>query len=373
MGWSLTLGRFGGTLIRLHMTFLLFLLAVGGAFYLQGGAVAAAAGVVFLALLFTCVVLHEFGHIIAARRYGVRTPEVVLLPIGGVARMERIPEVPRQEIVVALAGPAVNLVIAAALIVALGGLPSLAEAFAAPAQGLAARLVYANLFLALFNLLPAFPMDGGRVLRAALSGWVGFARGTRIAAGIGQGLAVVFGLLGLVGGNPILILVAAFIYLAAAAESRAAQLRGAASGVVTGDAMMTQFRRFGRDSRLGDAVDALVRTAQPTFPVCDGDGRPQGLFTREAALRALKARGPQTPVVEVMTSPAPTVGAGDDLERAARLLQENTAPAVAVVDADARLVGLVTRDTLGELARVVAATGDRRGGSWPAPSPRPRA
>ncbi|NBB70777.1 MAG: CBS domain-containing protein [Alphaproteobacteria bacterium] len=373
MGWSITLGSVRGTVVRLHVTFLLFLLWIAGVFYAQGGPAAAVAGVVFIALLFGCVVLHEFGHIFAARRYGVQTPDVVLLPIGGVARMERIPEEPAQEIVVALAGPAVNLVVAAVLLVALGGAPSAEAAFEEPETGLAARLLYANLFLAVFNLIPAFPMDGGRVLRAFLARWTGYARGTRIAAGIGQGLAFLFGLLGLAAGNPILLFVALFIYLAAAAESHAAQMRQVAQGVINADAMVTHFERLGRDGRVADAVECLIRTTQHEFPICDDDGRLEGVLTRDAMIQALKERGPDTPVVEVMDTDVPEVRDRGNLEDATRLLQEKNRPAVGVVDRAGRLVGLVTRETIGELMMIESAGGGGRAGQAGKPTPRPQA
>jgi len=362
-----------GTVIRLHLTFLLFLLWIGGVFYVRGGAGAAIDGVLFIALLFGCVVLLEFGHIFAARRYGVQTPEVVLLPIGGVARMERIPEVPRQEIAVALAGPAVNIVLALVLLVALGGqmpvpaAPTLGE----EGLGLAGRLLYANLFLAFFNLVPAFPMGGGRVLRAALAGYVGYARGTRIAAGIGQALAFAFGLVGLAAGNPILLFVALFIYLAAASESHAAQMRQVAQGVMTADAMITHFERLRADARVDDAVECLLRTTQHEFPVCDGDDRLCGVLTRNAMIRALKEQGPQAPVVEVMDADIPEVRDRSNLEEAARLLQEKNRPAVGVVDRQGRLVGLITRETIGELMMVEGARGGGRGDSA-SPWSRPR-
>ena len=373
MGWSITLGSVRGTVVRLHVTFLLFLLWIGAVYYAQGGPQAAVAGVVFIALLFACVVLHEFGHIFAARRYGVQTPDVVLLPIGGVARMERIPEEPIQEIVVALAGPAVNVVIAAVLFLALGGFPSFEALMAEPEGGLAGRLLYANVFLAVFNLIPAFPMDGGRVLRAFLARWTGYARGTRIAAGIGQGLAFLFGLLGLAGGNPILLFVALFIYLAAASESHAAQMRQVAQGVMNADAMVTHFERLGREARIADAVECLIRTTRHEFPVCDTADRLQGVLTRHAMIRTLKERGPDAPVVGVMDEDIPEVRDRGNLEDATRLLQEKNRPAVGVVDREGRLVGLVTRETIGELMMVESARGGDRPGPVGSRTPRPEA
>ena len=186
MAWSLPIGTVRGTVIRVHLTFLLFLVWIGVTNHARGGQAAAVEGVVFTLLLFVCVLLHEFGHVFAARRYGIQTPDITLLPIGGVAWLERMPEEPSQELVVALAGLAVNLVIAAVLFVALGGaLPADGMDVQDPRAGLGARLLTTNLFLALFNLLPAFPMDGGRALRALLAYRLGHARATRIASSVG--------------------------------------------------------------------------------------------------------------------------------------------------------------------------------------------
>lgn len=370
MRFSLTLGRVYGTAVRLHVTFLVLLAVIGAVAWAQGGAALGVAAVAFIAAVFGCVLLHEFGHILAARRYGVRTPEVVLLPIGGVARMERMPETPRQEIVVALAGPAVNLVIAAVLVVALGGLPSFAATLETSTGGLAGRLLYANLFIAAFNLLPAFPMDGGRVFRALLSWWQGPARGTLIAARTGQGFAILLALLGLAGGNLLLVLVAAFIFLAAGAENRMATTRAAAAGLRAADAMRTQIARLGREARLADAVERRLRTGEHVFVVCDLDGRPCGVLTHAAVLAALKARGADSPVVDAMATDVATVGPGSDLAEATRLLEGSERAAVAVVDPAGRLVGLVTRQTLEDVTALQRLGGHRRGGRHGLADPR---
>ncbi len=360
MRYSLTIGRLFGTAVRLHVTFLLFLLAIGGMTWAQGGSTAAVATVGFVSLLFMCVLLHEFGHILAARRYGVHTPDVILLPIGGVARMAGMPKTPGQEIVVALAGPAVNVVIAAALLLVLGGLPSLADIMAPTVTGLAGRLLYANVFLVLFNLIPAFPMDGGRVLRALLSLWRGPVSGTRIAARLGQGFAVVFGLLGVASGNIVLILVGIFIYFAAAAEGAAANRHASLTGLRNSDAMISRFARLGLDSCLGDAVACRLQTGQAVIPICDGDGRLAGVTTRGTIYASLAKRESRTPIVEVMTAGIPRVPDDGDLAQATRLLQEADWPAIAVVDVTDRLVGLVTRETIDDVAALADAS--RRGG-----------
>src|SRR5688572_11568459 len=220
MGWSIRLFSVAGTAVRIHLTFFLLLAWIAAIHWTRGGPEAAIDGVLFIVLLFLCVVLHEFGHVFAARAYGIRTSDVTLLPIGGVASLERMPEKPSQEIVVALAGPAVNLVIAVLLIVVLEARFDLSQmAQLEEAQStLTGRVAAANVVLLLFNLIPAFPMDGGRVLRALLAVGLGYTRATRVAAGIGQALAILFGFLGLLG-NPLLVLIAVFIFLAASGEA----------------------------------------------------------------------------------------------------------------------------------------------------------
>ena len=356
MTWSLPVGTVKGTVIRVHLTFLLFLVWIGVTNHARGGTPAAVEGVVFTILLFLCVLLHEFGHVFAARRYGIQTPDITLLPIGGVARLERVPEEPSQELVVALAGPAVNLVIAAILFIALGGaLPADSMDVQNPSVGLAARLLMTNLFLVLFNLLPAFPMDGGRALRALLAYRLGYARATRIASAVGQGLAVLLGLLGLFSGNAILLFIAFFVYLGASAEGHAVQMRQVTRGMLVSDAMITQFESLSPSSRVEDAVQCLIRTTQHEFPVVDGGGRLRGVLTRNGMIRALREHGPDAPVLEIMQAEIPLVRDRQSLDQALHALQESGAPAVGVTDANGRLIGLVTPENVGELMMVQAA------------------
>src|SRR5450631_4227004 len=169
MSWSLNIGKVAGTVVRVHLTFLLFLAWIFAASYSQGGAATAWDSLVFMVLLFLCVLLHEFGHILTARAFGVATPDVTLLPIGGVARLERIPEEPGQEFLIAIAGPAVNVVIGLGLVLAGAHLDAAALSVDNAHISMLDRLAIVNLFLAVFNMIPAFPMDGGRVLRAALA------------------------------------------------------------------------------------------------------------------------------------------------------------------------------------------------------------
>lgn len=363
MRWSLALGSIRGTEIRIHVTFLIFLVWLWMVYYGQGGAAAAWQGTAFIAIIFFCVLLHELGHVFAARRYGVPTRDVTLWPFGGIASMERMPDKPTEELVVAIAGPAVNVVIAAVLLLWVGPQldPENLTSIEDPAVSLAAKVAAANIILVLFNLIPAFPMDGGRVLRALLAMRLSNARATELAAYIGQGFAVLFGILGLFY-NPMLIVIAAFIFLAASGEASQAQLRAVAQGTLVADAMITAFESLGTQATVSDAADALIRTTQTEFPVVDAGGRLRGVLTRDAMVKALKQTGPNTPVLEAMQSDIPTVLARASLDSALRLLTEKRKPAVGVVDPDGKLVGLLTLENLGELMMLNGTRPKDRGG-----------
>jgi stage IV sporulation protein FB len=353
MSWSYPVARLFGSEIRIHVTFVLFLAWIGVARWIEGGAAAAAEGVLLILAIFACVLAHEYGHALAARRYGIKTPDITLLPIGGLARLERMPTKPSEEIVVALAGPAVNVVIAAALIVMLGAQPGLGalEELGSGAPDLLAQLAAINVFLVLFNLLPAFPMDGGRVLRALLALRWGQVEATAIAARIGQGFAFVMGFFGLLW-NPLLLFIAIFVYIAASAESQATAMEDVARRLGVGEAMITRFDSLSPQATVGDAVEQLLRTAQREFPVVDGGGRLRGMLTREAMILALGRSGPETPVIEVMERDIPVVQAGRPLEAALRHLQAGGHGVVAVADRDGRFAGYVTAENLGELMMV---------------------
>ena len=356
MSWSFPIARLFGSEIRIHVTFFLLLAWIGIAHYQQGGTPAAIQGIIFILALFACVIAHEFGHALAARRYGIKTPDITLLPIGGVARLERMPEKPGQEIVVALAGPAVNVVIAVVIILILNGGFSMEalQRLDNPAISFMVRLASVNIFLVLFNLIPAFPMDGGRVLRALLALRFSRRRATQIATRIGQALAFVFGFLGLMG-NPMLIFIAIFVYLAATAEAQSVGLQDVSRHLGVRDVMITRFETLGPQATIGEAAELLLRTTQHEFPVVDGGGKLRGILTRDAMIQALAKTGVQTPVLDAMAGDIATVPALARLETAMKALQEHGTPAVGVVDWDGRLVGYVTAENIGELMLIESA------------------
>lgn len=356
MGWSLSLGRLFGSELRVHVTFLVLLGWISLAAWLSEGPAAALQNTIFVLALFACVIAHEYGHALMARRYGISTPDITLLPIGGLARLSRMPEKPDQEIAVALAGPAVNLVIWAVLVVVFGTRTGFDQMISgAPAQAdLLDQLAMVNLYLLAFNLLPAFPMDGGRVLRAVLSRSMGRRRGTQWAATIGRVMAVLFGLAGLSVGNPFLVLIAAFVFFAATAESNDVAMTDMATTRTASDAMITRYISLLPTDALARATDAIIRTTQHEFPVVDERGRAQGFLSRQAVFAAI-SQGEQGDVGDLMSVDTPRVYPTAPLRDVLRELGASVDGAVLVCAQDGALLGYVTRENIAELMIVADA------------------
>lgn len=355
---SLKLFEIAGTTVRVHLTFFLLLIWLGAVFWLQKGPGEALYGILFILILFACVVLHEFGHILAARRYGIRTPDVTLLPIGGVASLERMPQQPQREIFVAIAGPLVNLAIAGVLILGLGGkidFEQLSKAEHIP-RNFVAQIAVANLVLFVFNLVPAFPMDGGRVLRALLAFKLGHRKATKVAARTGQVFAIGFGVLGLMG-NPILVLVALFIFLAAGGEAGQVEMHALTKGYLAGDAMITKYESLGPRADLNAAVEKLIQTTQQEFPIVDDVGLLRGMLSRDQLVKGLSKSGGQTPVLDVMTRDVPEVASDTGLEKVFELMQQKKSSVIAVKTPERRFAGYISTENLSELFLVRAALG----------------
>ncbi|MEQ8849987.1 site-2 protease family protein [Botrimarina sp.] len=365
MGGSARVGKLAGIDLFIHWTFPLLLAWIAISHVMQGDSVGVAVeGVVFVCLLFACVVLHELGHALAARRYGVPTRDITLLPIGGVARLERIPEEPRQELVIAIAGPLVNVVIAAGLFaflfLASGYTGALPEELVGVGGNLLVKLMWVNVALVVFNMLPAFPMDGGRVLRALLATRMSYSRATEIAARVGQTMAVGFALLGLFG-NPLLLFIAIFVYLGAGAEAQAAATKSLLRGYTAGDAMMTRFRTFPSDASLKQLTDELLAGTQDAFPLVD-DGAYRALVTRASLLAAIAEVGPDARADTAIDSSTIRAGRGTSLDKLADSLSESTSNTAVVLDGE-QLIGLVSTENVGEMLLVRAATSPQRGDS----------
>ena len=355
MKWSLKLGSFAGIRVFVHWTFVLLLGWILFSHLGRGHNWAEAwAAVGFILALFACVLLHEFGHALTAKRYGIRTQDITLLPIGGVARLERLPENPRQELLVTLAGPAVNVVIAGVLFAIFWFVDRIS---AVPEVQLLEgnfllRLMWVNVFLGVFNLLPAFPMDGGRILRALLSMRLGRATATRMAANIGQGMAILFGIAGFFG-NPMLIFIAVFVYLGAEAEAQAVETTSFISGLTVREAMMTRFRTLRAEDLLETAIHELIAGSQQDFPVV-ANGSVSGILRRKDLIQALAQGLRDSPVTDVMCRDCQTIAASASLEKTLERMNRDGCGALAVMDED-KLVGLLTLENVGELVMVKSA------------------
>ena len=366
MKWSWKLGNFAGIDVKIHATFVLLLGFIGLSHWLaDGNWQAAATGVGFMLALFLCVVLHEYGHALTARRYGIPTRDITLLPIGGVARLERMPDKPEQEFWVAAAGPAVNLVIASGLMSVLiftGNFTPLSQLSFTEGPFLE-RLMVANVWLVLFNLIPAFPMDGGRLLRALLASRLDYPRATQIAASLGQAAAFVFGFIGLFS-NPFLIFIALFVWIGATQEASAVQMRAAFAGTPVHAAMVTDFQTLTPGNTLSDAARLVLRGSQQDFPVVQ-EGRVVGILTRTDLLRALAEQSDQLPVTVIMQGDFLTADAHDMMEPLFQKLSAHECHTMPVLHAG-RLVGVVTMDNVGEYFMIESA---RRKNPRTPPSP----
>jgi Zn-dependent protease/CBS domain-containing protein len=355
MRWSFKVGRIGGIEVRIHVTFFLVLAGLASFYGAQGGIFAGLTVLILFLLIFLCVLLHEFGHAFAAKAYGIRTVDITLLPIGGVARMERMPEKPVQELVVAIAGPLVNVVIGSALGIALAvkGNLDLHELWH-PTNALS-LLLYVNAMMVFFNLIPAFPLDGGRVLRALLAMKFSYARATQIASTVGQALALLMGAWAFSKGMFLLSVIAIFIYMAAENEALFVQMRFATSGIPVSSAMMTRFDTLNHHATLDQAIDALLGTSQHEFPVLDDNGGFAGLLTKHDLLVALRKAGPEMPVRDVMITGLPALLPHMSLEQAYSMTREAKVTALPVLDNGGQLVGLFTIENVSELIMVQSA------------------
>lgn len=362
MKWSWRVGSISGITLNVHATFLLLLAWVAiGEYQSSHSASSALNGVMFVVAVFATVVLHELGHALAARRYGIQTRDITLLPIGGVARLERMPREPRQELVVALAGPAVNVAIAALLYLWLrvtGGVPALLDASLSGAfleRTFIARLLAVNIWLVLFNLIPAFPMDGGRVLRALLAMRSrDYAQATEMAARIGRFFALVFGILGLfVLSNPFLVFIALFVWLGAAGEAAAAQATAMLDGVPIQRLMITNVETLAPGDELSRPIKLILDGFQQDFPVLD-DGVVQGMLTRDALLKALAEKGEHALVGDVMNREFQQAGPHEPADDVLARLKSCGCHSLPVI-LNGQLLGVLTMDNVGEYVMVQAA------------------
>ena len=364
MKWSVKIARLSGIDVYLHFTFLLVIAWIGLAYWqLEGTVQAVVTGVGFILALFGCVVLHEMGHALTARKFGIRTRSIVLLPIGGIASIEKTPDDPRQEILIALAGPAVSFGIAGVLWLVLSASGGIAETTQLSlSQGsFLERLMLVNLLLGAFNLLPAFPMDGGRVFRGVLSLRLGPLRATRIAAVVGQAAAILLALVGM-RYNLFLVLIAVFIWIGATTEASLASAKSVLTGITARSAMETNFEVLARDDSLGRAVTLTLDGSQKDFPVVQ-DGTVVGVLRQAGLLRGLHDHGKLCRVDQVMQKPPPTMEVGASLEHVLEDMGSESS-GLLVVTEGGRMAGIIDIDNLMELLRIRKALQEHEKSSW---------
>ncbi len=358
MRWSTRIGALAGIGIYIHWTFWLLIAWIVVAHMVQGGSPEAAiASLTMVAAVFGCVVLHELGHALAARRFGIETHDITLLPIGGVARLARMPEQPLQELWVALAGPAVNVVIAAVVLVALIVLNKTAELtnLQPIGSGFLIGLMWINILLVGFNLIPAFPMDGGRVLRALLATRFNYMFATQVAAAVGQGIAILFAIIGLlVPGMWMLLFIALFVFLGAQQESQAAEVKSLLRGVPVRAAVVTRFRTLRDTDPLSTVVSELLAGYQTDFPVIDAQNGLVGILVRSDLMQALAQGRADATVGELMRPHCFTVDDNEMLERTFQRMREADCPALPVVH-NGQLVGLITMENIAEWMMIHSA------------------
>ncbi len=340
---SIKLGKIFGIDIKMNITFLFLLLWVASSSLLTGASLAnAVTEVLFVIALFMIVVLHELGHALTARGFGISTTDITLLPIGGVAHLEKMPDDPKQEFMVAIAGPAVNLLLAGLLTAALlvFGFFNQPISMAMIESNLWARLLTANLSLFLFNLIPAFPMDGGRVLRSLLSLRMDPVKATTIAANIGKGVAVLMAIAGIIF-NPWLVLIAIFVWIGANAESKARLVQESVKGLQVEDAMVSKFYQVEGNQPLGSVMDTSIQTGQWDIPVTS-NGHFLGIIRRQDLLNALQRLGKRAPAYAAIGVEPEAISPKAPLKEVLTKFQNNR---VLPVIENEKLIGLITPES----------------------------
>jgi Zn-dependent protease/predicted transcriptional regulator len=367
MSWSIKLLKVRGIDIKVHLTFVLILIwaAYRWSTITGEGIQGALFGVVAILLLFVAVTLHELGHSFQALKFGVKVRDITLMPMGGLARLEEMPDKPEQELRIAIAGPLVNFAIVAVLF-ALGVLLqtraviSLQELYTSLGQvswsGMLAYLTMANLVIGVFNLIPAYPMDGGRILRALLAMKLDYGKATSIAVSVGQGLALLLGLWGFMSGTWTLVLIAILVWMGASHEGRHVEAKSVLQEFKVNQAMTRQPLTLKTDDTLTRAVELTLSTAQADFPVVkDDNGELVGFLTEANLVKGLQAHGGDLLVAEMMQTDTFITYAEESLFKVQQTMASKRVKAAPVVDRDGRLVGLLTAADINQAYQLLAA------------------
>lgn len=357
MRWSLFVGRISGIKIFIHWTFLLLIFWIILSGVRRGySAEAIFWSIGFILAVFVCITLHELGHAITAKRFNFKTRDITLLPIGGVARMEGLPDKPMQEFLVALMGPVVNLFISLALFIVLrmaGSFPQSQESlYITTGKNFWFQLYSVNLFLALFNLIPAFPMDGGRILRAILSSRMQRAKATRIAARVGQFIAIAFILLGFLY-NPFLSLIGVFVFIGAQAETTMEYARSVLNSFKVGDLLMHSYSSFHPAEPLSKAVSLMLDSQERSFIIKD-DGQVRGILSKKEILNGLSQFGENVPIEQIMRTKVPVLHGDDSINEVMLNFPSGTETLMPVFEGE-EMIGVINLENINEFIEIKAA------------------
>ncbi|MBI5869771.1 MAG: site-2 protease family protein [Actinobacteria bacterium] len=368
MKWSFKVWRVFGIELRIHITF--FLIVIYAAFMwgsvFEKGTAGAIYGAFMIAVLFICVVIHELCHSRLAQHYGGEVDSITLLPIGGVSMLKNMPEDPKKELWVSLVGPLSNLVIAAMLFPFIYLVPDPVDGtfgaftnsdvlISVSVQGFVSYLFMINILLALFNLLPAFPLDGGRVLRSILAQYMPYMKATRVAVAAGQAFAFILGITGLISGNWIWLLIAVFIYFGAEQEGAGTEVKTVLSRLTAGQAVEANAKVLSQEQTLGEVVAVVLHSFQEDFPVLDEGGRIIGVLTRANLIAGLHNIGPEAQVGQVMEKDFPVVEASALFSEVYEKMNASRIKALPVVEGG-QLLGMVTLEHLSEVFMLLNST-----------------
>ncbi len=350
---ALTIGNLFGIRIVIHWTFLILIAYIVIVSFKQGDTtLQILESIIFVLTIFGCVVLHEIGHALAARRYGINTRSITLLPIGGLASLDKIPEEPQRELFVAIAGPLVNIGIAGiiyAFLILTGSMPSDFLNGILSSTRFLPSLLAVNLLLAIFNLIPAFPMDGGRLLRAALSFRFDRIKATLIATRVGQLFAVLFAVYGFFN-NPFLVIIAVFIFIAAQAEYADIHSKAMLAGKSVSDLMMTNFTPLHPDLQLSRVVEILLNGQEEEFIVTDND-QVVGVVTKNNIIKGLSEQGQDITTAMVMSHDFIAADPEDKINDVYEKMR-HSGYKIIPVEHEGRLMGVIDIDNINKFMAV---------------------
>jgi Zn-dependent protease/CBS domain-containing protein len=354
MGWSINIGKIFGIRFRIHITFFLLLFFIFISVLDQFGINRALLATLLICAVFVCVLIHEIGHSLIAGRFGKETKSITLLPIGGVATMEEMPEKPFQEIAMAIVGPFINLAIAGILYLFVGRWTGVGEPNLYPdsVKTFFAGLIGINVMLAVFNMIPAFPMDGGRVLRGILAIKMDYVRATSAAVFVGQALAMLFIFFGLFY-NWWLALIGLFLYIGAGSEKQQVLLKSVLRQVPVSEAMTTDFLTMRPDEPVRHAIEHFHHGRQDDFPVI-GEAGVEGILTRDRILASIHEKGLDVPVSEIMDKTIASVDPKTPLDEVYKELLSSKKTAMIVAEAG-RIKGMVCLDGISRYFMIKAA------------------